>query len=268
MSETEGQPTTQKPKRRWFRVSRRRVLLAIAVALVSGLAFHYRFHLLWRFGADRAQLSDVQGIPAGPMPEAAPPEEWVRCRFGSMSFDTPPGMVKNLETAVTGATLLALHDGSRSMIVQLPFGTSDESPLLETASAIAGKSVSLETLRLASCRVSSDDFRWSMRPDEVRWHTFCVCMTATLKVASDGWVETLFRDDLEGIAHFNTGHAWFDWRSSDGAAGGYIHFKDSGGRLDPTWVRSICHSLRFSGEVFPDRMPKEELLALFKVISK
>jgi hypothetical protein len=136
-----------KPKRRWYRPTLRRVLVAIAVlAVAAGLVRQYRYHLLWKFYLGRGQFADVPAIPTSAMPWVTTPENWIRCRFGSLEFDVPPGMEQNV-------------------------------------------------------------------------------------TAAD------------------------------------VHFTDRDGRLDSTWVRCVCQSVRFSGEVFPGHVGKEKVKALFKIVS-
>ncbi len=48
-----------------------------------------------------------------------------------------------------------------------------------------------------------------------------------------------------------------NWQAKGKAAGGFVHFMDKGGKLDPVWVRRVCQSIRFSGKVYPDNMSKK-----------
>ena len=78
--------------------------------------------------------------------------------------------------------------------------------------------------------------------------------------SSHEWAETLFRDDLEGIALFGGGgrHASFDWEAKDKNVGAYIHFNDASGALDTTCGALRCESVRCSGESYPAQMSKDE----------
>ena len=76
--------------------------------------------------------------------------------------------------------------------------------------------------------------------------------------------------DREGVAYFRPKHVEFEWQSTDGRAGGYIHFVEESEEreIEPGWVRAVCRSLKFSGQCFPDRMPQDEVKAQFHVITK
>ena len=263
-----GNTTPMKARRHWYQFSLRSMLLATAVfALVLGLTIHYRMHLWWRYSAAGTRLTDVEAIPTGPMPDAPSPKAWSHCRFGSLEFVLPLKLTKNLEAA---PGLLCLHDDSRSVIIRLPTDLTDELAFLQTDLAMPpqAQGLSCPRLRVACYQSSFDGFRWSMTQEEVRWHVWRVAMSPMLRLRSDGWVETLFRNDLEGVAHFGGEHAAFDWQTKHGKVGAYIHFKQQDGEIDPTWVRSVCQSLRFSGEAFPQRVPKKKVLALFQVVSE
>ncbi len=76
--------------------------------------------------------------------------------------------------------------------------------------------------------------------------------------------------DREGVAYFRPKHVEFEWQSTDGRAGGYIHFVEESEEreIEPGWVRAVCRSLNFSGQCFPDHMPQDEVKAQFHVITK
>jgi hypothetical protein len=243
------------------------VLLTVLLAAAVGIILYYRVHLWWWLSADRARLNEVQAVPTGPMPDTPAPDDWVRCRLGSLEFKLPPGMAKNIETAKTGAPLFVFREGSRQIIIDLP--RSENSDVLEVlAGHPRAKSLSLPRLRLACCQVSSNDFRWSMTPEEVSWHAWCIGVGVVLRRGNDGYVETLFREDFDGISHFHDGFAEFDWQNAENGAWSCMCFRDLSGHLDPAWVRAVCQSLRFSGETYPDTMPQEKLLGLFEVLAK
>jgi hypothetical protein len=255
-------------RRRWYHFSAQTIVLLTALfAVALGLIFYYRVHLWWWLCADRAQLSEVQAVPTGPMPDTPPPDDWLQCRVGSLAFKLPAAMTKDIEVAKTGAPIFVFRDGSRRIILDLP--RSENGDVLDILTMHPqAKGVSLPRLRLACYQASSDDFRWSMSPEEVSWHAWCITACVLLRHGNDGYVETMFRDDLDGIAHFNDGDAAFDWQSSENGAWSFMSFRDFSGHLDPAWVRTVCQSLRFSGETYPDSMPKEKLLGLFQVLSK
>jgi len=161
--------------------------------------------------------------------------------------------------------MLAFHNGSKCMIVELPEDLRDQQNFLQTAAKLPpeGQGMSRPRLRLACCQASSGNFRWSMSPEEVRWHIWCIAMAGILRCYPDGRAETLCRDDLEGIVLLsgNERYATFDWEVKGKNVGAYIHFKDDSGALDATWVHCVCESVRCSGESYPAEMSKQELPA-------
>lgn len=261
----------RKSWRRWFRFSLRSMLLAVAVvALVLGLVLHYRVHLIWRVGAWYGGFTDVEAIPVGPMPATPTPEDWKHCRFGSIEFDLPPQLTENLTAPENGATALVLYDDSRKVMIHLPRDQADLLAWQEETLGLPpqGQGLSLPRLRVACWEASFDDFRWSMSRQEVHWHLWRVTMSPMMQLSSGGTAETLFRDDLEGVARFTDNASFFDWQAENTTIGGSFLFEDSRDETDPNWMRSVCQSLRFSGECYPERMTREEVLALFEVVSE
>jgi hypothetical protein len=103
---------------------------------------------------------------------------------------------------------------------------------------------SMPKLRLALYQVSTNDFRWSMTAEEVRWHAFCVTLRRHSRAPrSSGRVETLFRDDMDILVLFDDDRAFVEWHCAEGMCGGYMDLGDGSGTIDPVWVRAICHSL-------------------------
>lgn len=109
-----------------------------------------------------------------------------------------------------------------------------------------GSGLSRPRLRLAWCQASSSDFRWSMSQNELTWHAWCINMNSLCRLQPDGWAETMFGGDLDGLLVIcqNRQLAIFDWQSNKQAMGEYIRFKDSSAEPDLEWVRCVCRSIR------------------------
>ena len=226
------------------------VALVVGCGLAALTALHFRAHLLWRHQASGLGLHDVQAIPDQPMPESPTPKGWVRCRVGCIEFSLPPELARNTVAPKKGASLFTFEHGPRAVVVALPTDASEFSDLLKSASELCPRSqpLTMPRLRLACYQASSDDFRWSMTPIEVRWHAFCIVMSKLIRPMSDGYTESLLRKDLEGIVHFGGERAAFDWQCTDRMCGGYMHFMDHGEKTDATWIRAVVQSLKVLNE--------------------
>ena len=212
--------------------------------------------------------SKVQRVPAGPMPTAETPGDWVRCRFGSLELELPPGLSKEFRKTITGSGIAVLEDESRAMILDLPESSEEMLRLFkEPAGAFPElRQLSPTRLRLAMHEASWDDFRWSMSRQELASHMFLVSFASLGYLASREKVETLFRDDIEGLLEVAGRLAYFQWYSTDGRAYGSISLVQKSGDIDLSWVRPVCHSLRFTGELFSDSVTEEELAELFEIV--
>ena len=57
-------------------------------------------------------------------------------------------------------------------------------------------------------------------------------------------METLFRDDLDGIVHFHDNVAEFDWQCKNHPRCGLLFFKCKDKTLDLNWIRAVCQSIK------------------------
>ncbi len=249
------------------------VLATVIVVLICALLIQYRVHLFWRIALARnPELGDVRPIPIVAMPDVSVPEDWVRYRFGSLEFALPPELAKTAEPGRNGAATLFFNDQSHAMVVPLPTDSEDRIAFLQTTLTMPpeGKSLSQLELRLAWYQANPDDFRWSMSTNEVRWLVWRVIVGRLMRTKDEERAETLFRDDLEGVACFKGKVTGFFWEAKHDRIGGYITFIDGSPHapFDPTWIRAVCRSLKFSGKSYPAKLPKEQVLAEFQIIEK
>lgn len=235
---------------RWFQLGLRQALI-IATALLACLleiSFHFRTHLYLRYAIMSGSLPEAKPIAARPMPDTSEPKGWVSCRFGSLQFRLPPHMAASEETHNNSTSIRIFHEGPRSVIVKLPGGIADTEEFLRSDLKMPhqGKGLSRPRLRLAWCQASSSDFRWSMSRNEVLWHAWCMTMNSLCRLQPDGWAETMFGEDLDGllVIRQNRQLAIFDWQSNKQAVGEYIRFKDTSAEPDLEWVRCVCRSIQ------------------------
>jgi hypothetical protein len=254
----DSQPTL--PKQQPHNSRFRPFTLAI-VALLVGLgaplliAARYRSHVFWKYEVSRLGLNDVQAIPDRPLPESPTPEGWVRCRVGALEFSLPPELANNRITPKNKASSVAFKHGARTVIVAFPSDANEFSDFLNTTSHLRPQAqpFTMPRLRRECYQASSDDFRWSMTPEEVRWHAFCITTRNSIGSTSQGHTESFSRDDLDGILLFGK-QLGVEWQSKNGAWG-FINFIDREEKPDPTWIRAVCQSLQISNEANPEPQP-------------
>ena len=222
------------------------VVLVVVLGTVVLTGLHYRSHLLWKYEASRLGLRDIQAIPDRPMPDSQTPNDWLRCHVSCIEFSLPPELASNRGTRKNEAPFVTFQHDSRAVIVALPTDASEFSDLLKTASELCPQSqrFTMPKLRRACYQATSDDFRWSMTPDEVRWHAFCITTSKLIRTKSDGHTESFVRQDLDGIVHIGGERFVLHWQGNDHRWGGYMHFIDHGDEIDLTWIRAVCQSLK------------------------
>ena len=250
---------TALPEPRWhgrrFRPSTRAVVVLITVlGVVASVVLYYRSHLFFRYEASRLGLHDVPAIPDRPMSDSPTPDGWLRCRVGPIEFSLPPELADNRAAPNKGASFIKFEHGSRTVIVFLPTVASDVADLLKTASDLSPQSqrFTVPQLRRACYQASSDDFRWSMTPKEVRWHAFCIITGQLMRTKSHEYTESHVCQDFDGIIEFGDKRIFFEWQSND-RMWGTMHFIDREDKADPTWIRTVCQSLKVSSEAETDQ---------------
>lgn len=254
---------------RWFQFSLRTMLLAVAVfALLLGLLVRFGPHVWWRFGPASTASSKVQPVPTGPMPAAETPDDWVRCRLGSLELELPPDLAKGFRTTGNDSGCAGFKGDRRAMLISLPESSEEMVQFLKGPAAAFPelRELSPARLRLAMHEASWDDFRWTMSRQELASHTFLVELAVSARPKGTQKVETLFRDDMEGLLMVAREHADFKWYSTDRLAFGSIVFLLGSRDIDLSWVRPVCHSLRFTGEIYSDSVTDEELAKLFEIV--
>jgi hypothetical protein len=81
---------------------------------------------------------------------------------------------------------------------------------------------------------------------ELAWLPWCITTNSLCRLQHDGWAETLFGTDLDGILVIgqNRQLAIFDWQSNKHATGEYIRFRDTSAEPHLEWVQCVCRSIR------------------------
>ena len=221
-------------------------VVLVGLVLVAIVPLRYRAHLLWQYQAWRLELQGIEAIPNQPLPEIPIPADWVRCRVGNIGITLPPELVPN-RTAAAAET--AFHDHSRAIVVAVPEDYGLFEGVFVAAAELSGQPQPLTAprLRLACYAASTDDFRWSMTANEVRWHAFRITHRTLIELIPGGHTESFRRGSVEGVVHFGDRRAIFEWQCNDSHLGGYMHFTHRGEDIDPAWIRAVCRSIELLG---------------------
>jgi hypothetical protein len=221
--------------------------LAVGTALVLVLVgWHFRYHLLWHYQASRLDLRGTQAVPNRPMPVIPTPDGWVACRVGHLEFLLPRELADGDVLHGRDGVSVRFQHGSRIVNVSVPVDAGDPLGLLAAAARLSPgrEHFTMPKLRRACYAANSHDFRWSMTPAQVRWHTFRIVTAKLIRNVSDGYTESYSRQDMDAIVHFTDDRAMLDWQCSDGSWGGYILFVERPGKIEPGWIRAVCESIR------------------------
>ncbi|MBX7071574.1 MAG: hypothetical protein K1X71_00390 [Pirellulales bacterium] len=179
------------------------IAFVVLLAVVVGIVFHYRLHFLWVYSARRLDLYDIHAIACGDMPETSIPDNWVPCHFGGMELSLPPELAEN-KLPPNGSVASRFSHGLSDLGVGPPEDTTEMSQYFDAMSKLspASRRLTRARFRLACFEADADNFRWSMTPEEVVSHTFYATNSKLIIHPREGRVETLFRDDIEGLLHF------------------------------------------------------------------
>lgn len=240
----QGQPVRHGPLSRIWKVA----IIVGTLVLFIIISFRYWPHVHWKYTEMRLDSHEVHAIPATVMPPTAVPADWLPYHFEGMEIRLPPGF-KDRNTSGLTAKIESFGNGSETIHVAMPMDAGEVYQLFGFAKfhpEAAG--LTIPRLRLLCYQADSTDFRWSMTSDEVRWHGFCMSAGQLFRLREVGRVETLFGDDIDGIAHFDGQSAIYDWHCKDSVKRGGIHFRTTPPKLlDPSWVRAVCQSLKIAG---------------------
>jgi len=228
------------------------VVSSLCLAVGAALLFHFRVHLFWQFQANRLGLRNIPSVPNRPMPHIPVPDTWVRCRVGTLEFSLPTDLASNPDRLNNGSICTFYH-GWQAVVVSGPIDVEEYSQFCETASLLCPESerFTIPRLRLVCSQASSDDFRWSMTPDQVRWHAYCMITRNLIGIPSEGRTEAFFGNDMQGIVHFTHQGATFFWQSITAKRWGYMKFRQRRESPEEDWIRAVCQSVRLSPPAEP-----------------
>jgi hypothetical protein len=237
--------------------------LLVIVVLVGLFLWRFGPHLHYWLTTGWMLSDDVAAIPVSPLQETAIPANYVSCRFGSISFRAPRSMTDRPEF---GLRTIILKDEVRRLLMFLPSDNRERLDAIRREFAVLGEPTSIPRILAANYSARPADFRWSMTQEELARHrSFMRHRNATAATA----VETSFGKSIEALLHIYGGGpgvvADYEWYGNDGAASGTLIFGQETDPMHFEWIRAVCASLEFSGEVFPANITAEELAKLFRV---
>ena len=246
-----------------WRIVKCGLFIVVVLGIVGGLiGYHYRFHLFWKYQEWRGILPTVHTIPHSPMPEVGIPDEWIDYSWESLRFRLPPVFSINDEVArrinARREQRICLQSDDESYIIHVSSTHIEvpESSIMNVELSIGNalllnstKPLTFPRFYLELCKVSSDQFRWSMCADEVqRLYLLCGLRKLSSSPVSSVYLkksETFFRDDVDGIVLFTNVGSIF-WQSTSTTYAGIIVVIDKGGRSEEdfvSFVRKICQSI-------------------------
>jgi hypothetical protein len=202
--------------------SKKAMTAAILIALLLTLGLSKAPHVYWIC----IQSGPASAVPTAPLPASPEPENTKLFQVGPLSVRLAPGWAQ----ARGSAGPLLFRNGGRAIIISCEETASDPS---------------LVRLQEAAYRAGRDDFRWSMSWQELADFR---SLLVYKKLVCSSWVskvETLYREDLEGLLLAGDKRASFDWVSTDGKASGTLLFSEEGPTIDLSWVRPVCTGLKY-----------------------
>ena len=206
--------TVLRYQKKWVRF----IFIVLTICLVGGvLGWQYRAHLVWKYAEWNGNL-DVKAISYSEMPAVDIPEDWVECTFGCLRFYLPPNLA-TLHTVTREPLHIAVYGGEDtsddSLTVRITIPTLDHAMfilMLANASHHFPNRENLSTpprMRLEFCKISADDFRWSMSSEDVSRLVSLVTLRGFMISGEAKNAETFFHDDIDRIVLYSAGAYWF-----------------------------------------------------------
>ncbi len=238
--------------------SRLRIILTLVVMItvVGGLLGYYWPHLLWKYSKKQLDplLKRCERVSHSPMPKIDVPNDWVEHSLGDMWFRLPPdaSFFKNTSTAESYDA--EFHsENIRFLVTQ---SSLDIQEVLHAASRTHPEHKTFSTLsqlRLESCGVVADDFRWSMSHREVRWHIFIVSLRPLIVLPNTERIESFSERNWEGLLFVLKASEYasvpyymnFEWECTSCPTRGAIYFYPAKEEeVDIDVVRAVIQSLK------------------------
>ena len=257
--------TTTRRRRIRFRYSFRTLFVLIALfGVVLWVSLFFGPRVIWRFSTPQ----NVEAIPVTPLPKSEIPADWVRCRFGSLEFRLPPDLAKNHRTSIGSSLVFSADD--KILIVSLPADNRPIRDSLRKAVSALPKEFQQSQSRMEAMVYAADskDFSWWMSQKEFNLHSWLIDDNQSMRVANLDRIETHFRPEGDGLLAFISHSAVYTWQPMDEAACVSVVFGTRSKKLadaDCEWIHQVCHSLKFSGEVYSSSLTTYELKALLEI---
>lgn len=234
------------------RSSRRKYFIllvaVLTVVVLVGACVRYRTHLYYWLIASSTDAPRFKPIPTREMPDTDIPDNWALYRTGQLELRLPQSLLARRLPLPKEVDADVFDDGHHHIKVLHPVEQGELQSVLDTASAqYPGKSPLTGPRFLAACyALGSDDFRWSMSPEEVRWHMLCLALSPGLRPTRGGHAETLFTKELDQVVLFADGYARINWEVPGEAAGVLFIVYKSDTEHNRQWVRAVCRSLKWA----------------------
>jgi hypothetical protein len=195
---------------------------------IGAIGWYYRYHIYWKYVEYQYNLQNVKKIPDKPMPEMNIPKNWEKYSWEYMSFYLPPGaslidkikdtVVYNIKNTEHGEIklILTLHSVTPDFFKSLDLPSQPRPPNNEFWTS--------PQLRLKIFSAEANDFRWSMTPNDVRWHILAIYERSGFNAIQTKNTESILKSDLVCDLNFCENFIWLNWQCPSCSKGGYINF--------------------------------------------
>jgi hypothetical protein len=238
------------------------VLFAVLAVGIAWKGAH-----LWWWVTHRDERS---GVPAVSMfaPSADELAQLSYRHFGSLEFGIIPGLGSDVRPAARLGGVV-FSDGERTLAVSLP---KDHYRTWRTqVDVIAALPKRFRTspkrLEALAYQTGTAQFRWHMTREELSFYGWLLGYKQLVCAQGVTAVETLYRDDMEGLLLVFPNSASFEWVSYDGRASGVLLFTDRAQTRDMSWIHRSCVTLRYGGGTYPEDIAELEIERLVRGIT-
>lgn len=235
-----------------FLIKFRRIALYIVLIMMILLIVYYRFHLFWIYTRYRFGLKENIPFQSCQMPYVSIPFDWVRHDFEVLQFSLPKKFTIEHQDITIGEIIgkkgVKYRCNTKELYISVP---ENFSPMLETASKTYSQSSISTTLpmwRYECYDIASKSFSWTMSPSDAQRYIFSVSFASNFTIFKGSKAETLFTDEMDGIAFINKNKSVFEWQCKKTFLGGYIYFQNGDGveigNIDNDWIRAVIQSIK------------------------
>lgn len=236
-------------KTKWFRVGTTCTVIAVFM-LLAYIGLCHKYHFYWKYIEWQHDLRQINAIPNRPVPEIDIPPDWTVHTWKCLSFSMPPDTY--VLTEVDNGNIIVYSCSELNMIITHSPLMPEIKEFLAVSSQMVltrNRTMTLPEIKSEFSKRGACDFRYSMRPEEVRSHIYAMTTRSSLYIDNAKFAETLSKNNWEGVLFFEENHVGMDWQCVEGKNMGYVTFKAPDGQiLDHDVIRRISQSMKIKCE--------------------